>query len=163
MAVFFALSFLLSILIPVAIIVGIVLLVRILAQRNGHNTKAVRSFGLREVTLGSLMIAAGFAGLSGFILLPYALFADDASNTKHILVALVSVVGLLVGGLALRGLTGKFLMIIGVLLLLGGFGPAFDSLDSSVTGLLAVLTAFGILIGVTIWVSRKGQGDGQNS
>jgi hypothetical protein len=149
-------STLFSILIPLVVVV---LIVRLIAHHRGSGPK--RPFlQFREVILGSLILAAGFCGVAGLYALPVAIFGPDEEFSTQVLVMhLVSAIVLLILGLFVKQVTGKFLMVVGLILLLGAFGPAFEALGSA-GALIAVVVAFIVLIGVTVYVSRKASKNG---
>lgn len=150
------LSTLFSILIPLLIIV---LIVRLIMHHRGNGQKRPL-LQFREVVLASLILAAGFSGVAGLFALPIALFGSDSEFSTQVLTThLISAIALLISGLLIKQVTGKFLMIVGLILLLSAFGPAFQTLGSA-GALVAVLLAFAVLVAVTVHVSRKARANG---
>lgn len=158
---FFALILIFS-LIPLLLFIGlIVLVIRLLLGHKGKNAKPI---GLREILLTCLIIAAGYAGLVGLFMLPYAFVGTDSGTYKEesygILAAhLVAAIGLLISGMIVGRLTGRFVMSLGIILLIGSTFPAFETLGSS-GGFIAVLLAFIALIVITVKVSKKAENHG---
>lgn len=150
-----------SFLIPVIILAGIIYVIVKLV--NGHkNGKKTKPFGFREIILTCLVIAAGFAGIVGFFSLPYAFVEDSSSGSEsYVILAthLVCAMGLLIAGMLAGHFTGKFVMSIGIILLIASAIPALETLGSA-GGFLAVIIAFFVLIAITIKVTKKADGNG---
>jgi hypothetical protein len=148
---------LISLLVPVLIIVLIIRL--IMRHRDGaHQNGPLLKF--REVLLSTLVIAAGYCGVVGLYALPIALFGEESEYANQVLVThLISAIMLLIAGLFIKNVTGKFLMVVGLFLLLMALGPAFQTLGSG-GALLAVILAFAVLIVITVHVSRKARTNG---
>ena len=156
----FAFYSLISLLVPVLVVVLLIKL--ILHHRDGKHGPFLK---FRDVVLATLMAAAGFVGLAGLYVLPYvlfdsdALFSNDSPSTSIFAVHLVCAVGLMIAGMLFQKVTGKFLMVVGLLLLITASFPALEGIGSA-GSLIAVIAAFAVLVALTVHVSRKAAKNG---
>lgn len=147
------LSVLVTVVLPIAIVVWIV---RYFYHRSHPHEKKKFSFGLRELIITSIVITAGFAGISGIVLSPITFFdvEDISDSSTALFIYLVASMVLLMLGIALKDLTGKFLMILGVIILLFSVVPFIGEVGSS-GAFIALLLVFVSLVAIIIRVSRK--------
>ncbi len=149
---FMILSILASIVLPIVLVVW---LIKYFLHRKDpeHKTK---SLGLRELMLVSIMISAGVAGISGIILIPMVFFGVediDGSNTALFIYLAASML-LLMLGIFLKDLTGKFLMILGIILLVVSVVPFVGNFGST-AAFIVLLLVFVALVSLIVRVSRK--------
>lgn len=150
--------YLLSFLVPLAILAALIgLVVWIIKHFSGNKSdKPKRGIGLKEVYLVCLIGAATMTGLAGILLIPRVYFdienVFDSSSALFIYLFISMII--LIGGIALKKLTGKFLMLLSVFLLLISVVPLVASAGQG-AGFLAVLVAFGVLVGLIIKSNNK--------
>lgn len=129
----------------------IFLIVRFFVNR--HKKKSTPITYL-EILRWTILLAAGYCGIAGITTFPYAVIGSDVESNTLVITYLLAGMLLLLAGLALKELTGKFLMVLGTLLLLIGIVPVFDAFGSS-GAFAAVLAAFVVLIVIAVRMSRK--------
>lgn len=138
-------------------IVVIVLVVRHFINKNKKNgTNKPVKLGLRELLLGCLMLCATVTGITGVVMIPKAVFdADDITKSSLALIVYITASLLfLILGVLLKNLTGKYLMILGILLLIFSVVPFVSNMGKS-AGFIAVLVAFIVLVALVVKSSKK--------
>lgn len=152
-AILFAiLSLVITFVLPVLIIVWIV---KHFSHRKDSNHKT-KPTGLRELMLGFIMITAGVAGIAGIVLIPMVFFdvEDIGDSNTSLFIYLTASMLLLMLGIFLKDLTGKFLMILGIILLLVSVVPFVENFGSS-GAFIVLLLVFVALVVLIVRVSRK--------
>lgn len=144
----------LAFLIPVGLIIFII--------RHFTKNKDSKSEGsknrdpLRDVFLFSITMSAGIAGVTGIFLIPSTFFnvADITQSSKAMSIYLIFSMILLICGVVIKELTGKFLMVLGVILLVFSVLPFIDQFKS-VGGFVVALLVFGLLVGMIVRSNKK--------
>ncbi len=111
---------------------------------------------LKSIFLVCLMIAAAIAGIAGVILIPKAFFGvnEFAGSGAALTVYLLASMLMIIVGILLKELTGKFLMIIGILLLVFSVLP-YVAQYKTLGGFFLVLATFIVLVYLVVKNSRK--------
>lgn len=124
-------------------------------------TNRSANLGLREIFLGCLMLCAGVTGLVATIMIPGSVFnvRDTIQSSTTAIVYILASMIFLMTGITIKGITGKFLMILGIIMLLISLVPILYSIGK-IAGLIATFLAFIILVGLTIKASKKGTNNG---
>ncbi|HLC91677.1 MAG TPA: hypothetical protein VJC09_01350 [Candidatus Saccharimonadales bacterium] len=145
----FILFSLLGWLIPILIIVWIV---RMVMHRHDHaNNK--RSIDLRDFVITAVLAAAGYCGILAFYFIPLAIFGNNADNAVFATRLIVGVMSIMLG-IAVKHITGNFVMIMGIVAFLLDLPFIFDNLGSLGVLLILVLVFAGLVV-TTIKLSRK--------
>jgi hypothetical protein len=150
-----------SLAVPIILIVVIVRLVVGHGKTGGHGLgTSVSELSPRQLTLGVLALAAGFAGIAALYVLPIWLFglSDDVSGAAIFAIRLVSGVVVLALGLAVlrQKLVSGLLMAVGVITILMATPYIFENLGSKGI-LLVVFLVLVALVWLTVWLSKRGK------
>lgn len=155
-ALIILLNFLLFIVAPIVVLV---LIIRyFVAKKKDPQNLNKPAFGLRELLLGSLMLAAAITGITGALMVPVGFLnvEDIADSSTALVVYIVASMLFLIAGVVIKDLTGKFLMILGIIMLLFSVLPFAANFGQS-AGFVAVLIAFIVLVALIVRASRKEQ------
>ena len=136
-------SILLFTVLPIVVIVWIV---RLVVHRSKPNSKPVRGISFRDMLLAAAITAAGFCGIVALYYVPLAIFGSTEDTNGSFGVRLVAGVALMLLGLKLRGVTGNFLMSIGILAFLLVAPYAFSNFGSAGTFLLICVAFIGLVV-----------------
>lgn len=111
---------------------------------------------LKLIFLVCLMAVAATAGIAGVILIPKAFFGvnEFAGSGTALTVYLLASMFMIIVGILLKELTGKFLMIIGILLLIFSVLP-YVAQYKTLGGFFLVLATFIVLVYLVVKSSRK--------
>lgn len=133
-------------------------LIKRFTTKPGDSAKPVNAFGLRETFLGCLIICASIIGLAGSLMIPNSVFSANylTNPSVTLIIYIATSMILLMSGMKLKGLTGRFLMILGVILLVVNIIPFVNNMSRGI-GLVAVLIAFIVLVGLIVKASREDQ------
>lgn len=150
----FIFSIILTFIIPIAIIY---FLVRYFTRGKGPNGRSSKPpSGLREVFLFSIICAATFAGLASIFLLPVAFLGveDFAGSGTALAVYLIASMAFLMLGMIFKDIVGRFLMVMGIIILVFSVLPYVANFRST-GGFLLVLGVFILLVFLIVRASRK--------
>lgn len=146
-------SLLFSVVLPIA---AIVWLIRYFSHRSRPNSKPVRGLSFRDLLLVSAITAAGFCGIVALYYVPLSIAGSTEDTSGSFVIRLVVGVVLMLFGLRLRGITGNFLMAIGILAFLLVAPYAFSNFGSAGTFLIICAAFIGLVVAALVH-SRKEQ------
>ena len=135
-------SFLLFVVLPIA---AIVWFVRFLMHR-GKGSKSARKLEFRDLLIVASVSAAGFCGIIALYYFPLAVFGVTEENSSVFAMRLIGGMVLLLVGLWMKGVTGNFLMSIGIIGFLLAMPFAFDNFGSVGTFALVVAAFIGLIV-----------------
>lgn len=93
--------------------------------------------------------------------LPLVLFEESAEGA-HFAMRLVVGIAMIISGLVMAGITGKFLIVLGVFPVLMATPFLFKETNSSLILAAVVALVFLALIGTTIYISKKEEREAGN-
>jgi hypothetical protein len=130
-------------------------------HRSGHNAglggKSVSELSPRQVTLGVAALAAGYAGIAGLYIIPTWLLDFDSEGSIFAVRLVAGVVALAFGLAVLKQrLVSGLLMAVGVITIFLATPYVFSHFGSSGI-LLVIFLVLAALIGLTVWLSKKGK------
>jgi len=140
-------------LLPLIILIWII---RAFTHR-GHKGKP-RQATFRDLMLATVGLSAAYAGGVMIYYLPPQLFGSSADNAVFAARLIIGVL-LLVAGLALKKITGVFLMCMGILAFVLASPFVFENLGSA-GALIAAFVAFAVLVFFAVKVSKKAEHHG---
>lgn len=151
------LSSIITIGIPILLIVLIIRALSNKKNKDGDKSKSTLHFNLQNFIIICFSLSALIVGLSAFFMIPEAFFnakpfGEEASIS--IVVYLTISMLLLILGMMIKKFTGKFLMILSLIMLVAGVLPFLDQF-SSAGGFLVVLVIFIALVTFTVKNARK--------
>jgi hypothetical protein len=135
-------------------IVPLIILVWIIRAftHRGHHGKT-RQANYRDLLLATVGLSAGYAGAAAIYYLPPALFGSDSDNAVFASRLVIGVL-LLIAGIALKKLTGVFLMIMGLVAFTLAAPFVFNNLGSA-GALVAAFVAFIALVVFAMRINKK--------
>jgi len=138
-------------------ILFLVWLVRLMVRNvGGHkDNKPKQELTDRDVIMGFLILAAGTSGLSGVFGIAENVFGGTGTPSGFASL-IISAMLLLVVGYVLRGLSGKFLMVLGVIVLAMALPSVFSNLGDIGTFFLILVAFIGLIVAaIKIGKSRE--------
>jgi hypothetical protein len=153
-------SLLLTLAVPIIIIVLIVRLVTRHSQKDGHGTGLHAPIGEvtpRQITLGVLVLAAGYAGIAALYVLPMWVMNLSAESSIFAVRLVAGLASLMVGLALLRErMVSLLLMTVGIVTMLLAAPYIFSNFGSAGT-LVVIFLVLAALIGLAVYFSRKEQ------
>ncbi len=143
-------SIVFSLLFFIAPIAAVVWIVRLLVHRSRPNNKPVRGISFRDLLLASAISAAGFCGIVALYYVPLSIAGTTEDTSGSFVIRLVTGVVLMLFGLRLRGITGNFLMAIGILAFLLVAPYAFSNFGSAGTFLIICAAFIGLVVAALV-------------
>lgn len=140
-------TLLINFVLPIVVIYAIYRLV----TRDKHE---IRRAATRDLVIGVLALVTGYVGLISLYRLPEVLLVE--SESAIFAMRLVAGVACLAIGAFMRELTGKLLMVVGLMLVLISSPFIFENLGSK-AAYVFVLIAFLALIGLTVYMHNKNE------
>jgi hypothetical protein len=142
---FVGFTLLINFILPIVVIYAIYRLVT-------RDTATARRAATRDLVVGILALITGYVGIISLYRLPEVFLSE--SESAMFATRMVAAVACLVAGAFLRELTGKLLMVVGLLLVIISSPFIFDNLGSK-AAYVFVLLSFLTLIGVTVYLHNQ--------
>lgn len=144
----------LTLFIPVGIVI---FLIRLFTKnKNSKPGESKPRDMVRDIFLLSIIMSAGISGIAGIFIIPTTFFnvTDITQSGTAMSIYLIFSMILLIAGVYMKELTGKFLMILGVVILIFSVLPFIDQFKS-IGGFIVALIVFGLLVWLVVRSNRK--------